>query len=250
MNPATTAVRPGRRVAHGQVPFWLMTFVLAAAMLGTTLPTPLYVIYQAEWHFSSTTVTLVFAVYAIAVLTVLLVAGRASDQVGRKPVLAVALGCSAVSTALFILATNVAAGCSSAASSPGLSACAMIGAATAGLTELLQESDRSLRVAGGRRSQHGRGRAGAADGRAVRAVPARTRPCWCSRSTWACWPSRCSRWPRCRKRSPEAAADSAARGPGSPRPQGRGEFVAAGMAASFSAFRADRAVHRHWPRAS
>ena len=41
-----------RRVARGRVAFWLMTFVLAAAMLGTTLPTPLYVIYQAEWHFS------------------------------------------------------------------------------------------------------------------------------------------------------------------------------------------------------
>jgi len=135
MNPATTAVRPGRRVAHGQVPFWLMTFVLAAAMLGTTLPTPLYVIYQSEWHFSSTTVTVIYAVYAVGVLAALLLAGRSSDQAGRRPVLAVALGLSAVSTVVIILAGDVAAlGVGRVLS--GLSAGLMTGTATAALTEL------------------------------------------------------------------------------------------------------------------
>ena len=60
-------------------------------MLGTTLPTPLYVIYQAQWHFSAAIVTVTFAVYAVAVLATLLLAGRSSDQAGRKPVLAAAL---------------------------------------------------------------------------------------------------------------------------------------------------------------
>jgi hypothetical protein len=31
-----------------RVAFWLMAFILTATMLGTTLPTPLYVIYQAQ----------------------------------------------------------------------------------------------------------------------------------------------------------------------------------------------------------
>jgi len=44
--------------------FWLLTFVFAATMLGTTLPTPLYDIYQAQWHFSAAIVTVTFAVYA------------------------------------------------------------------------------------------------------------------------------------------------------------------------------------------
>ena len=50
-------------------------------MLGTTLPTPLYVIYQAQWHFSTSVITLIFAVYAVGVLVALLGAGRSSDEV-------------------------------------------------------------------------------------------------------------------------------------------------------------------------
>jgi hypothetical protein len=30
--------------------FWPLAFVFAATLLGTTLPTPLYDIYQAQWH--------------------------------------------------------------------------------------------------------------------------------------------------------------------------------------------------------
>lgn len=52
-------------------------------------------------------VTLIFAAYAVGVLATLLLAGQASDQVGRKPVMAAALGFSAVSTAAFILASSV-----------------------------------------------------------------------------------------------------------------------------------------------
>ena len=92
-----------------QVAFWLLAFVFAATMLGTTLPTPLYPYYQAQWHFSSTLVTVIFAVYAAGVLAALLLAGRSSDQAGRRPVLAVALGASALSTVVFILAPDLAA---------------------------------------------------------------------------------------------------------------------------------------------
>jgi hypothetical protein len=87
-----------------RVAFWLLAFVLTATMLGTTLPTPLYDIYQAQWHFSSAVVTVTFAVYAAGVLVALLLAGRSSDQAGRKPVLAAALGSSALSTVVFIFA--------------------------------------------------------------------------------------------------------------------------------------------------
>src|ERR1700689_2016523 len=115
MNPAITDDRPqrpiamatpaeiGRRATRRRVAFWLLAFVFAAAMLGTTLPTPLYVIYQARWHFSAATVTVIFAVYAAAVLATLLLAGRSSDQAGRRPVMAVALAASALSTIAFIL---------------------------------------------------------------------------------------------------------------------------------------------------
>jgi MFS family permease len=122
-----------------RVAFWLLAFVFTVTMLGTTLPTPLYVIYQAQWHFSPAIVTVVFAVYAAGVLAALLLAGRASDQAGRKPLLAASLGCSALSTVVFILAPNVGVLLAARILS-GLSAGLMTGTATATLTELIPAS--------------------------------------------------------------------------------------------------------------
>jgi hypothetical protein len=133
---------PARRAltAPRQVAFWLLALVLAVTMLGTTLPTPLYVIYQSRWHFSAAMVTVTFAVYAVAVIVTLLLAGRSSDQAGRRPVLAAALGAGALSTIAFILAPDVAALIAARILS-GLSAGLMTGTATAALTELIPASD-------------------------------------------------------------------------------------------------------------
>jgi MFS family permease len=126
---------PGARATHGRVAFWLLTFVFTATMLGTTLPTPLYVIYQAQWHFSAAMVTVIFAVYAATVLATLLLAGRSSDQAGRRPVLAVALGAAALSTLAFIFAPDEGVLLVGRILS-GLAAGLMTGTATAMLTEL------------------------------------------------------------------------------------------------------------------
>jgi MFS family permease len=122
-----------------RVAFWLAALILSITMLGTTLPTPLYVIYQSQWHFSAAIVTVTFAVYAVAVLATLLLAGRSSDQAGRKPVLAAALAASALSTVVFILAPNVGVLFVGRILS-GLSAGLMTGTATAALTELVPAS--------------------------------------------------------------------------------------------------------------
>ncbi|MFD7702851.1 MFS transporter [Streptomyces caelestis] len=79
--------------------------VFAVCMTGTTLPTPLYPLYQQEFGFSELTVTVVYAVYAFAVIGVLLLAGNASDAVGRRPVLLWGLGCAAASAVCFLCAT-------------------------------------------------------------------------------------------------------------------------------------------------
>jgi MFS family permease len=146
MNLTTTDARRPRAMAvaspgasRRRVAFWLLASVFAAAMLGTTLPTPLYVIYQAQWHFSAAMVTVIFAVYAAAVLVTLLLAGRSSDQAGRKPVLAAALALSAVSTVAFIFAHDEGALLVGRVLS-GLSAGLMTGTATATLTELVPAS--------------------------------------------------------------------------------------------------------------
>ena len=140
--PAATRRRPSTGLRPNTAPrvaFWLIAVVLTSIMLGTTLPTPLYVIWQGQWHFSAVLVTVIFAVYAVAVLVALLFAGRSSDQAGRKPVLAVALGCSAVSTIVFILAPDVGVLFVGRILS-GLSAGLTTGTATAALTELAPAS--------------------------------------------------------------------------------------------------------------
>ena len=130
------AVHRPRLAAPRQVAFWLIAYVFAATMLGTTLPTPLYVIWQSQWHFSSGVVTLIFAVYAAGVLAALVFAGRASDQVGRRPVLGAALAFSALSTVVFIVATSVGWLFLGRVLS-GFSAGLMTGTATAALTDML-----------------------------------------------------------------------------------------------------------------
>jgi hypothetical protein len=38
-----------RQAVPRRTAFWLLALVLTVTMLGTTLPTPLYVIYQGRW---------------------------------------------------------------------------------------------------------------------------------------------------------------------------------------------------------
>ncbi|GAA3167979.1 MFS transporter [Streptomyces ramulosus] len=85
--------RPGPLVA---------AVVFAIGMAGTTLPTPLYGLYRQELGLSQLMVTVIFAAYALGVIAVLLLAGNVSDEVGRRPVLLVALGLSAASALCFV----------------------------------------------------------------------------------------------------------------------------------------------------
>ena len=87
--------------------FWLVGLAFTILLFGVTLPTPLYVVYQTKWGFPAGTLTLVFAIYAAGVLTALLVFGRLSDQIGRRPVLFAAVAVAMTSTVIFMLATGV-----------------------------------------------------------------------------------------------------------------------------------------------
>lgn len=92
--PSRTAVGPTARVA--------LAFFLT--MIGTTVPTPLYPLYEQRFGFGGLTVTVVFATYAVGVVAALLVAGRLSDDIGRRPVLLVGVACAAASSVVFLLA--------------------------------------------------------------------------------------------------------------------------------------------------
>ncbi|WP_311945291.1 MFS transporter [Halomonas piscis] len=77
-------------------------FAFLAVMLGTTLPTPLYPLYQAEYGFSQLVITVIFAVYAIGVIGALVVTGRWSDQLGRRPLLLAGMLVAATSDLVFL----------------------------------------------------------------------------------------------------------------------------------------------------
>jgi predicted MFS family arabinose efflux permease len=85
----------------------LLVYGFVVTMLGTTLPTPLYPDYQHRFGFGQLTETVVFASYAVGVLATLVLFGRVSDMVGRRPMLFVSIWAAAVSTAVFILADSV-----------------------------------------------------------------------------------------------------------------------------------------------
>jgi MFS family permease len=89
------------------IAFWLVAGLLCLLMGAAGAPSPLYAVYQAKWHFSATTLTAVFAVYAVALLAALLVVGSVSDHVGRRPVIVAALAADAVAMVLFLLARDV-----------------------------------------------------------------------------------------------------------------------------------------------
>ncbi|MFJ3639945.1 MFS transporter [Streptomyces sp. NPDC090108] len=92
-----TPARPRRRPGYGAA-----AGVFAVGMMGTTLPTPLYGLYRERIGFSELIVTVVFAVYAVGVIVALLVAGGASDVLGRRPVLLCALALAALSAVCFL----------------------------------------------------------------------------------------------------------------------------------------------------
>ncbi|GED99260.1 MFS transporter [Gordonia crocea] len=86
---------------------WAFGFLLAllALALGVSgLPSPLYPIYQSQWHLSPLTITIVFAVYALGALGSALTVGPISDSIGRKPVLIAALTAILVGLGLFLVA--------------------------------------------------------------------------------------------------------------------------------------------------
>jgi len=119
----------------------VVAYAFTVVMLGGTIPTPLYPIYQHRIGFSALVVTLVFAAYAAGTLAALLVFGRLSDQVGRRPVILAALGVAVTSTAVFVLDQSLT-GLFVGRALSGLSVGLCTGAATAGLAELHPSSDR------------------------------------------------------------------------------------------------------------
>src|SRR5689334_11824838 len=118
----------------------LSAAIIGLGLFASTTPSPLYHTYSALWHFSPLTLTLIYATYAFGVLATLLLAGRASDDAGRRPVLLGSLALLMASTVLFIFASSVA-WLFVARGLQGLATGAAISAASAALLDLHPRRD-------------------------------------------------------------------------------------------------------------
>ena len=107
----TITKAPQVTISKGRLPstvaFFLLASIVVSFLAGSSAPTPLYSLYQAEWGFSPITTTVVFGIYALAVLAALLVFGSLSDHIGRRPVLLTAIAIQAVTMVIFATASGV-----------------------------------------------------------------------------------------------------------------------------------------------
>src|SRR5436190_11151762 len=132
-----------RLVVSRNAGFVLVAYAFLVTMIGTTLPTPLYPLFEKRYSFGELTVTVVFAVYAFGVIAGLLAFGNLSDEIGRKPVLLLGLVFSAVSALLFLVAGSLMPIYAGRVVS-GLSAGIFTGTATAALVDLAPGGRRRL----------------------------------------------------------------------------------------------------------
>ena len=127
-----------RARSSGRPALYLLATLVVSLLAGSAAPTPLYAIYQRQWGFSPITTTIVFGVYAVAVLAALLTLGRLSDSIGRKPVLLAALGVQVLSMLVFATAGGVGE-LMAARVIQGLATGAALGAIGAGMLDVDRE---------------------------------------------------------------------------------------------------------------
>jgi MFS family permease len=128
----TSAVSPATESAGSQalsvrrhgIGFWLAALAFLVNMGFSAVPTPLYSLYEKRDHFSTITVTIVYAVYALGVIASLFLGGHVSDWVGRKRVFVPALLVNVLSAVVFLLAPSL----------PGLLIARVISGVSVGLT--------------------------------------------------------------------------------------------------------------------
>jgi MFS family permease len=115
--------------------FWVIAAAFLAVMAFSTVPTPLYAIYQARDGFPAFVVTVVFAAYAVGVVASLFLAGHVSDWLGRRRILLASILVEVLAAIVFLLWPEVP-GLLIARLLTGLGVGALTATATAHLSEL------------------------------------------------------------------------------------------------------------------
>ncbi|WP_432884462.1 MFS transporter [Kribbella sp. CA-245084] len=103
-----TSSRTGVRIRVAHAPgFWVIAAAFLTTMAFSTIPTPLYAIYQQRDGFPTYVITVIFASYAVGVMASLYLAGHVSDWLGRRRVALLAVLAEALSAAIFLSWSSV-----------------------------------------------------------------------------------------------------------------------------------------------
>jgi predicted MFS family arabinose efflux permease len=98
-----------RKTLAEPVAFWILAVLYLLLFFASAAASPLYPVYRAQFAFSATTLTAVFATYVLVLLVTLLFFGSVSDYLGRLPVIVAALVISVVACIVFLKANGVGA---------------------------------------------------------------------------------------------------------------------------------------------
>lgn len=124
------------RFAHS-TGFWMIAAAFLITMAFSTVPTPLYAIYQRRDGFPTFLITVIFAAYAVGVMVSLYLAGHVSDWLGRRRVALLAVLAEALAAVIFLLWQDVP-GLLLARFVTGVGVGVLTATATAHLSELRQ----------------------------------------------------------------------------------------------------------------
>jgi MFS family permease len=98
----TNTAPPPSSLRRGGLWVWVVAIAFTVVMAFTTAPTPLWSLFARHDRFSSLTITIVFAAYAVAVALSLFLAGHLSDWYGRRRMVAAGLALNVVAAAIFV----------------------------------------------------------------------------------------------------------------------------------------------------
>jgi predicted MFS family arabinose efflux permease len=121
---------------------WSAAAMIATMFMASTLVTPLYVLYQQAFGFSTIALTVIYSTYVVGNLFALLFLGRISDELGRRRVILGAIAVAGASSALFLFAATTS-WLYWARMLSGVAIALASGAGTAWITELVSHTDKS-----------------------------------------------------------------------------------------------------------
>ena len=142
MTSADTPQRRGRIALSGTAATAVVATMIGMLFAGSTLVTPLYIMYKQAFGFSQISLTLIYAAYVIGNLCGLMFFGRLSDQIGRKTVAAAGMIVMIIAALVFLSASGVAALYAGRILS-GLAIGVGAGTGTAWLSELIDDETKS-----------------------------------------------------------------------------------------------------------